>query len=179
MTGLLSNQKASGRLETARWGVCTYVPLRPVSLPPHGLKSGGYQLKSLGVCGSTRWLTPSKALIQLSLRYKTNDQFWFTFFHEAGHVLLHGKRAVFLDEDAPVDDLREEEANAFARDMLIASADFQRLLSQHRRSYFSAGMITQFAEEIGIAPGVVVGRLQHNNLLPKSHLNKLKQRIAV
>jgi len=58
-------------------------------------------------------------------------------------------------------------------------ADVQRLLSQHHRSDFSARMITQFAEEIGVAPGVVVGRLQHDGILPKSHLNKLKQRIVL
>jgi len=137
------------------------------------------ELPRTRVCGSTRWLTPAKALIQLSLRYKTDDQFWFTFFHEAGHILLHGKRAAFLDEDLTVNDLREEAANAFARDMLITSADLQRLLSQQRRGYFSVNMITQFAEEIGIAPGIVVGRLQHDGLLPNSHLNTLKQRIAV
>jgi len=47
--------------------------------------------------GATHWLSPSKALIQLSLRGKTDDHLWFTFFHEAGHILLHGKREVFIE----------------------------------------------------------------------------------
>lgn len=54
-------------------------------------------LPGTGICCATRWLTPTKALVQLSLRDATDDQLWFTFFHEAGHVLLHGKRKLFLD----------------------------------------------------------------------------------
>jgi hypothetical protein len=54
------------------------------------------ELPKTRTCGATRWLNPNKALIQLSLRYKTNDHLWFAFFHEAGHILLHGKRNVFL-----------------------------------------------------------------------------------
>ena len=57
------------------------------------------ELPNTGICGSTQWLTSTKALIQLSLRYKTDDQLWFTFFHEAGHILKHGKRHVFLEMD--------------------------------------------------------------------------------
>lgn len=136
------------------------------------------ELPRTRLCGSTRWLTPTKALIQLSLRYKTDDQFWFTFFHEAGHILLHGKRAAFLDEDALVKNQREDEANTFARDTLIPASDMQRLLSQQPRGSFTADMITQFAADLGVAPGIVVGRLQHDSLVPKSNLNKLKQRIA-
>jgi len=36
---------------------------------------------------------------KLSCRYKVEDIFWFSFFHEVGHVLLHGKRDVFLEDD--------------------------------------------------------------------------------
>jgi len=32
--------------------------------------------------------TRQKALIQLSLSYKTNDHLWFTFFHKAGHRVM-------------------------------------------------------------------------------------------
>ncbi len=61
------------------------------------------ELPGTRVSGATRWLTPGKALIQLSLRYKSDDQLWFTFFHEAAHVLLHGKRDLFI-EDLGADD---------------------------------------------------------------------------
>ncbi len=54
------------------------------------------ELRRLPVWGATRWLSPGRALIQLSLRYKTDDHLWFTFFHEAAHILLHNKRDVFV-----------------------------------------------------------------------------------
>ena len=50
------------------------------------------------VSGMARWLNPHKALIQLSLYGKQNDRFWFTFFHEAAHILLHDKKDIFLDD---------------------------------------------------------------------------------
>ncbi|MGH2482537.1 MAG: ImmA/IrrE family metallo-endopeptidase, partial [Ktedonobacteraceae bacterium] len=80
-------------------------------------------LPGVSTCGATRWLTPTKALVQLSLRYKTDDRFWFTFFHEAAHILLHGKRQVFLDFDREQENEEESEkqANAFAIDMLVTS----------------------------------------------------------
>ncbi|HAZ31676.1 MAG TPA: addiction module antidote protein, HigA family [Dehalococcoidia bacterium] len=57
------------------------------------------KLPKTHLSGTTRWLTSDKALIMLSLRHKTDDHFWFSFFHEAGHILLHGRKAVFLDGD--------------------------------------------------------------------------------
>src|SRR5690606_27160363 len=57
------------------------------------------ELPRTRVSGATRWLTSDKALIQLSLRYKSDDHLWFTFFHEAGHILLHGKRDMFIEAE--------------------------------------------------------------------------------
>ncbi len=135
------------------------------------------ELPQTRVCGATRWLTPSKALIQLSMRYRTDDQFWFSFFHEAGHVLLHGKRDTFVEEEG-IEDVREDEANAFAADVLIPPDQLRRLLLRRRGRYLSRDIVEGFAGEIGIAPGIVVGRLQHDGLLPRTHLNGLKRSIA-
>ena len=55
------------------------------------------EIRNAGVSGAVRWLSKDKALIQLSLKYKTHDQLWFTFFHEAAHILLHGKKQVFIE----------------------------------------------------------------------------------
>jgi HTH-type transcriptional regulator/antitoxin HigA len=126
--------------------------------------------------GVTRWLHSSKALVQLSLRGKTDDHLWFTFFHEAGHVLKHGKRAVFVedgDEKTAARDPREAEANAFACDLLIPAADYGRFCTN---SDFSLAAIRRFANRIGIAPGIVAGRLQHEKRLPFSRGNQLKRR---
>ncbi|MCL4440487.1 MAG: HigA family addiction module antitoxin [Firmicutes bacterium] len=81
------------------------------------------------VSGATRWLNPSKALIQLSFRYNSDDQLWFTFFHEASHILRHGKRRVFLEGDG-MDEKLEQEADRFARDLLIPPRAYNGLLEQ-------------------------------------------------
>lgn len=130
------------------------------------------------VSGVARWLSPSRPLIQLSLYGKTNDRFWFTFFHEAAHILLHGtsaqdRKAVFLDDPdggTSTDDC-EHEANQWAADFLIPPQYRQRLakLGSH------AAAIRAFAGELSIHPGIVVGRLQHEGIVPyASPLNTMK-----
>ncbi len=128
------------------------------------------ELPKTGVFGATRWLK-GKALIQLSLRYKSNDHLWFTFFHEAGHILRHGRKEIFIEGNG-MDGEKETEANAFARDKLIPPVAYRRFLSTWDGR--SLEPIRRFAEEIDIAPGIVVGRLQFDDRLPKSHGNELK-----
>jgi len=126
------------------------------------------------VSGMARWLNLHKALIQLSLYGKTNDRFWFTFFHEAAHILLHDKKNIFLDECDGGEKLsseHEEEADRWAREFLIPlkyDAELPQLQSKQA--------VVEFAEQIGIHPGIVVGRLQHQVLFPMSWMNDLKQR---
>lgn len=132
------------------------------------------ELPKTRVSGATRWLTPDKALIQLSLRYKTDDHLWFSFFHEAGHILKHGKRDVFIEGSMPEKgDPKEDEANAFAAEILIPQKELTRFLGDKR---LSKTAIRKFASQLGIAPGIVVGRLQHDRGLPQSHCNDLKRR---
>jgi len=126
-------------------------------------------LPKTGVCGATRWLG-GKAVIQLSLRYRSNDHLWFTFFHEAGHIIKHGRKDIFLEGNGMSGE-KEEEANAFARDKLIPAAIYKQFL-QH--SSHTLAEIESFADDIGIAPGIVVGRLQHEGLIPRNRGNKLK-----
>lgn len=131
------------------------------------------QLKGSRANGATRWISPQKALIQLSIRYKTEDHLWFTFFHEAAHILLHKRRAVFL-EFGGQDGKEEEEADRFAADFLIPREDFSRFLSEPTPS---KAVIYEFAKEVGVSPGIVVGRLQHERLLPHNHCNDLKMKL--
>lgn len=131
------------------------------------------------VSGATRWLNSQKALLQLSFRYQHDDQVWFSFFHEAGHVLLHGKRQVFIEEEGAEDE-QEEEANQFAANLLIPKGALQSFLDrQIPGRYPSKQSLIEFAEEQGIAPGIVVGRLQHDypTVIPKTHHNRLKRRL--
>lgn len=129
------------------------------------------------VSGVARWLAPNRPLIQLSLYGKTNDKFWFTFFHEAAHILLHAsskedKKSIFLDDPnaAHTTDPREHEANAWTGNWLIP-AQQARLLSGLR----SKAAVCDFAKRLGVHPGIVVGRLQHDGLIEPSWMNDLKQ----
>ena len=70
-------------------------------------------------------------------------------------------------------DSSEEEADAFARDALIPAADFAAFVAARD---FSPGAITRFASAVEIHPGVVVGRLQHEQLLPVEQCNQLRVR---
>lgn len=124
------------------------------------------------VSGATRWLSPEKALIQLSLRHKSDDYLWFGYFHEAGHILSHGKKEIFVEEEG-ANDGKEKEADDFASDWLLPAAEYQGFVSF---GDFSEHGIRQFAASMRIAPGIVVGRLQHDGHIPFSHFNKLKQR---
>jgi HTH-type transcriptional regulator/antitoxin HigA len=119
------------------------------------------------VHGATFWLSSDKAVIVMSIRGSWADVFWFSFFHELGHVLRHGKREIFL-EDGDGGRHRAEleaDADAFACDMLIPPAAYAEFLT---RVDLSAESIRRFADEIGIAPGIVTGRLQHDKLVPLS-----------
>lgn len=127
--------------------------------------------------GATHWLRGGP-VIQLSLRHKSDDHFWFTFFHEAGHILNSPRQREFVDAadiEAPVDsDADEEAANAFARDSLLPSHEYQTFVE---RADLSAGAVRDFAQAQQVAPGIVVGRLQQEGKLPRSHLNDLKKSI--
>lgn len=134
-----------------------------------------HPLKGVSVTGVTKWLTPDKAFIQLSLRGKFEDIFWFTFFHEACHILKHGKRKVFLESNDQ-QSREEKEADRFAGDFLISPDDWQEFAKLAR---FSRTSVKKFAGEIGICPAIVVGRLQHEGLLTRNHLNDLRRRYSI
>ncbi|WP_350027953.1 ImmA/IrrE family metallo-endopeptidase [Methylovulum psychrotolerans] len=125
------------------------------------------------VSGVARWLNKHKPLIQLSLYGKTNDKFWFTFFHEAAHILLHedGKKTIYLDDlNADCKDPQEKQANSWAREFLIPSDSNDRLLGLRSKKDVKC-----FSEEIGIHPGIIVGRLQHDKIIEPSWMNDLKE----
>lgn len=125
------------------------------------------------VSGATKWLSPHKGLIVLSLRGKSDDKLWFTFFHEAAHLLKHGKSLTFLDilgEDGLNQD-EEAEADTFARNFLLPAISYDAFARQGR---FSQVSVCAFANQQGISPGIVVGRLQFDKRLPWTHLNGLK-----
>jgi HTH-type transcriptional regulator / antitoxin HigA len=123
------------------------------------------------VHGATRWLGPRKALLALSLRYRTHELLWFSFFHECAHLLKHSKKMLFVDGIDGLHSEEENEADKFAADLLIPMGVAPRL-----RRLKTEADVRAFAKEIGVAPGIVVGRMQHDKLLRMSQMNGLKQR---
>jgi Zn-dependent peptidase ImmA (M78 family) len=122
------------------------------------------EMKKVPWNGATRWLTPNKAMILLSLRGRGEDKFWFSFFHEAEHVLNDSKKDLLINDDSQ-DDPREVKANIFAAETLIPSrydADIS--------SFRSKAEIVALAGLLDIAPGIVAGRYQY--LTGKWHLFK-------
>lgn len=122
--------------------------------------------------GATRFISPRKAMIILSFRYLSDDHFWFSFFHEAGHVLLHGEEETFIDGEVEERNEREAEANAFSANLLIPRVRAEEFMNLPAR--FNS--VVRFATKIGISPGVVVGQMQHNSLIGPKQLNFLKRR---
>ncbi len=135
------------------------------------------ELPKSGAIGAMRWLNDGRPMIQMSLRLKWADIFWFTFFHEACHVLQRKQRRIVVDYPVPDPELTEfeEEANNFARDLLIppdAWADFCEEV------WFNEVTVQEFSESVGIAPFIVVGRLQKEGKLGYGELAHVKEQYA-
>lgn len=130
------------------------------------------EIKGARVNGAARWLTPSKALVQLSLRHRWSDIMWFTFFHELGHLIMHSKKETFIN-DSGVHSGVEQEADAYAAQTLIPR-QFEVELTQ----LSTVQDVKKFAHRIGVAPGIVVGRLQHDKLWAHNRGNGLRQRFV-
>jgi Zn-dependent peptidase ImmA (M78 family) len=135
-------------------------------------------------------------MIALSDRFKTDDTFWFSFFHEIGHLILHGKRLTFLDDNLspspewPESDelllhgdskndhkaASEIEADNFARNTLIPDTLFSDFIS--RTPIPDPKRITRFARKVGVSPGIVLGRLQHEHIVPWSRWRDMKKSVT-
>lgn len=127
------------------------------------------------ISGATRWFH-NKPIIQLSGRFRTNDHFWFTFFHEAAHIILHGKKDIFLEnvEGTEIDQVKEEEANAFAAKILLTENELHEVMDA---APLTKEMIKEFAEKFRTPEGVIIGRLQYLKLIPFSSGNDFRQKI--
>ena len=122
--------------------------------------------------GATRFISPDRALLLLSFRYLSDDQFWFTFFHELGHLLLHGETELFLEDLDASSDRYEKEANSFAESQIIPT-EFRKELDEIR---IDMRTLVRFAHKVGVSAGLVVGQLQHNGRIPQRYFNGLKVR---
>jgi len=144
--------------------ICASAGVAVVPVPP---------LAGTRLSGAAFWHGQEQAVVALSLRHKTNDHFWFTLFHELGHLCLHGRNVAFVDDDKAVGSEVEKEADDWAEDQLVGG---QRLRSFIASRPKSKAQVRRFATSVGVHPGIVVGMLQHHGALPWSHLNDLKDR---
>lgn len=137
------------------------------------------EVRGTRLSGAARWLSRDRALVQLSLRHKSDDQFWFTLFHECGHLVESAGRRDFVDAPTDVGSAsasgEELIADQFARDTLIPAYDFAELVGN---ADFGPDAVRAFARAIDIAPGIVVGRLQQDRHVEPNKLNFLKQRYS-
>jgi HTH-type transcriptional regulator / antitoxin HigA len=130
-----------------------------------------------GIQGATFWMGSEKAVVMMTLRYGWADIFWFSLFHELGHILLHGRNTVILEkQDQDPKYLKQEaQANRFAGNTLIPSEAYKAFISQDQ---FYEENITAFARSIEIDPGMVVGRLQHDGHMPNDWHNGLRKQLV-
>lgn len=141
------------------------------------------EIKNVSTSGAARWLDKDKALIQLSLRGKRDDKFWFNFYHEAGHILLHGRKEQFIDNNGKANPLsedsyhteenrfKEKEADEFAANFLIPRKEFSKFAETKD---FSKQNIVAFAKAQGISTGIVVGQLQSRSYVDWNQFHDLK-----
>ncbi len=127
------------------------------------------------ISGAVRWFH-NKPIIQLSGRFKTNDHFWFTFFHEAAHIILHGKKDIFLEnvDGTHIDQEKENEANIFAEKLLLKEHELKEIINS---GSFTEKMIKNFSEKFRTPAGVIIGRLQHLKLIKFSIGNSFRKKI--
>lgn len=135
--------------------------------------------KNCKVYGVTKFSKEGNPLMILSFRYLSDDQFWFTFFHEAGHIILHEKKLLNFEEESITEisekfKQEEEEANLFAEEVLIPYQLKKKfsLINGNKKNLIS------FSIEANISPGIVVGQLQNKKIISQSYLNGYKRRFS-
>lgn len=122
--------------------------------------------------GATHLLESGTALLLLSARFLSDDQFWFSFFHEAGHLLLHTDEACIEEKD--VSSTIEDEANSFAQNFILQPSSMEELLALEP-SKFS---IARFARKCQVSAGLIVGQLQNKKRIGHGAYNPMKVRYS-
>jgi HTH-type transcriptional regulator / antitoxin HigA len=124
------------------------------------------KLPKVPLSGSTRWINENP-LIQLTARYRQNDRFWFTFFHELGHIVLHGKKYISLEnvDFAAADSQKEEQAHQFAIAHTFTNEQEKEILENET---LTEQDIIDYAKKFNTHPAMIIGRLQFKELIPYS-----------
>ncbi len=117
------------------------------------------------------FMNGSKIVVGLTARGRDADKFWLSLFHELAHIALGhvGQPDGISDDD-------ERAADKWSIDTLIPAEDFEQFRTNND---YSESSVLQFAKEQGIAPGIVVGRMQSEGLIKYSTLNHLKEKYEI
>ncbi|MBO4389979.1 MAG: HigA family addiction module antidote protein [Lachnospiraceae bacterium] len=118
-------------------------------------------LKNSGVNGASKKVD-GKIMLMVNDRRHYEDTFWFTMFHEIGHI-LNGDLGISLKDE------KEDEADLYARNALIPPEEYERFVRRNQR--FDEVSIRRFAEDIGRDPGIVLGRLMMDQKEPHTAMN--------
>lgn len=134
-------------------------------------------LKNCGVNGVVKWFD-NRVVLAINDRFSYADAFWFTLFHEIKHVLQKKIKKIIVRGESENEEYKEleEDANKFASDKLIPPSDFEKFV---KNNFFTNTSIINFAREQNIHPGIVVGRLQHEKIIPHSYFSDLKEKYKI
>jgi len=137
-------------------------------------------LRNSGVNGAVKWVSNDRVVLAMNNRGLYADKFWFSLFHEIKHVLQQKVTKVFISGSeldlVELNQSLEEEADNFATNYLIPASAMKRFAPDR---YTSDDEIVDFAKSIGIHPGIVAGRLQHDKIIPQTRCAKLKEKYVI
>lgn len=152
-----------------------FLPKLKASLGEAGVKFTVVRApKGCSASGAVRILADGTPHVQLSFRYLSDDQFWFSLFHEIGHLLLHYDRMPILEDTELTEEQCEREANEYAAQVIVPISYREELLSLGSSRF----PIIEFAKKVGVAPGLIVGQLQHEGIIAFNQMQRLKRRFS-
>lgn len=134
-------------------------------------------LKNSGINGAVKWVNCDRVVLAMNNRGLYADKFWFSLFHEIKHILQQKIKTVFISANTKEwmewDNALERDADEFASNYLISRSQMKRFSPNQ---YTTEEEIVEFAKSIGIHPGIVVGRLQHEKVIPPNRCSHLKEK---
>ena len=127
------------------------------------------------VIGATQWINEGKqAIIELNLKGKRADSFWFTLLHEIAHIVQHDSKDFHIQDE---DNLKlEDEADNIARNWLIPDKDYNKF---KLKGNISIENIRSFSKHMKIHPCIVIGRLQHDKIIGWSKYSADKPKVKI
>lgn len=103
-------------------------------------------------------------VVGMTLRYDRLDNFWFVLLHELAHIAMHLRKgkltSAFDDLESAGGDRMERDADEYATEKLVPSTEWEHALARYVRS---PETVTSFAEELGVTPAIVAGRIRRES----------------